>query len=189
FAPIARTALRGFYHFAVDGNAPPRSGPALLVANHPNSLLDPAAVVAAAGRPVRFLAKAPLFTDPLVGWMIRASGSIPVYRQQEGPGETARNENAFRAAHAALAGGDAIGIFPEGLSHSEPALAPLRTGAARIALGAAAGMPSPFPIIPVGLVFPQKQRFRPRPPAGRGGPTGGADLPAGGAPDARAVPA
>ena len=161
FSPVARAALRGYYHFRVDGEAVPSQGPVLLLANHPNSLLDPAAVVAVAGRPVRFLAKAPLFSDRLVGWLIRASGAIPVYRQQEGPGLTARNEDTFRAAHAAIHAGDAVGIFPEGMSHSEPSLVPLRTGAARIALGAAASMAGEaFPIIPIGLVFPRKERFR-----------------------------
>lgn len=160
FSPVARLALRAFYRFRTDGEAVPREGAALLVANHPNSLLDPAAVVAAANRPVRFLAKAPLFGDRLVGWLVRGAGAIPVYRQQEGPGLTARNDDTFRAAHASLRGGDAIGIFPEGLSHSEPSLAPLRTGAARIALGAVGTAGSPFPIVPIGLIFPAKGRFR-----------------------------
>ena len=116
FSPIARTALHGFYHFHVEGERVPPSGPVLLVANHPNSLLDPAAVVAAAGRPVRFLAKAPLFTDRLVGWLIRASGSIPVYRRQDVPTLAGQNDDTFRAAHAALGGGDAVGIFPADLA-------------------------------------------------------------------------
>lgn len=157
---VSSLALDVFYRAEVSGTPVPERGPVLLVANHPNSLIDPAAVAAAADRPVRFLAKAPLFTDPLVGWLVRASGSIPVYRRVDDPAQVERNDDTFRAAHAALAHGDAVGIFPEGLSHSEPGLAPLRTGAARIALGAAAILGGSFPIVPVGLSFRDKTRFR-----------------------------
>ena len=132
----------------------------LVVANHPNSLLDPMVVMAAARRRLRFLAKAPLFSDAKVGWLVRAAGSIPVYRRADDPGQVARNDEMFRAVHAALAGGDAVALFPEGLSHSEPSLAPLRTGAARIALGAAASLGRAFPIVPVGLTFRRKDVFR-----------------------------
>lgn len=157
---VASLAARAFYRLTVSGGRVPPADPVLLVANHPNSLLDPALVAAVAGRPVRFLAKAPLFSDPQVGWLVRASGAIPVFRAVDDPAAMGRNEDAFRAAQEALARGDAVGIFPEGISHSGPALVPLRTGAARIALGAARRTGNPFPIVPVGLTFRDRQRFR-----------------------------
>ena len=157
---VASAAVRSFYRFRVEGAQPPAEGPVLFVGNHPNSLVDPAFVAAAADRPVRFLAKAPLFTDNLVGWLIRASGSIPVYRRQDDPGLMARNRSVFEAVHQALGEGSAVGIFPEGISHSAPSLAELRTGAARIALGAAGRMNRTFPIVPIGMVLREKQRFR-----------------------------
>jgi len=160
FPWIARLGAFTYYRMRYDGAAVPRNGPVLLVANHPNSLLDPMLVAAAARRPVRFLAKAPLFADIKIGWLIRAVGAIPVYRRADDPAQMERNEEMFRAVHAALADGAAVGIFPEGLSHDEPALAPLRTGAARIALGAHALTGRPFPIVPMGLVFRQKDVFR-----------------------------
>ena len=160
FSQVASLAIRSFYRLDVDGRRVPRDGPVLLVANHPNALLDPATVVAVAGRPVRFLAKAPLFGDPLVGWLVRGVGSIPVYRRQDDPAAMGGNEDAFRAVHRALAGGSAVGIFPEGISHDEPSLAPLKTGAARMALGAAGLVGRAFPVVPVGLVFRDKETFR-----------------------------
>jgi 1-acyl-sn-glycerol-3-phosphate acyltransferase len=160
FPRIARGAAFTYYRIRYGGEAVPRAGPVLLVANHPNSLLDPVLVVAAARRPVRFLAKAPLFVDPKVGWLVKAAGAIPVYRRADDPSQMDRNEEMFRAVHSGLAGGAAVGMFPEGLSHSEPALAPLRTGAARIAFGAGAITGRPFPIVPVGLVFRHKDIFR-----------------------------
>ncbi len=157
---IANAAARIYYRLSLAGERVPSTGRVLLVANHPNSLLDAVLVAAAAGRPVRFLAKAPLFTDSKVGWLVRASGAIPVYRRVDNPETMGGNVDMFRAAHRELAGGAAIGIFPEGVSHSEPGLATLKTGAARIALGTVAQRHETFPIVPVGLVFRQKDVFR-----------------------------
>jgi glycerol-3-phosphate O-acyltransferase/dihydroxyacetone phosphate acyltransferase len=144
------------------GQTPPATGPVLFVANHPNSLVDPVLVTAAADRPVRFLAKAPLFEEPLVGPLVRAAGAIPVYRRQDDPELVQRNANVFEEVHDSLSVGDAVGIFPEGLSHSEPSLARLRTGAARIVLGAAERIGVEAAIVPMGIVLPHKDRFRSR---------------------------
>jgi glycerol-3-phosphate O-acyltransferase / dihydroxyacetone phosphate acyltransferase len=159
-ARVSAFATKVYYRFAVAGGTVPRSGPVLLVANHPNSLLDPAMVATAAQRPVRFLAKSSLFSDLAVGWLVRGAGAIPVYRQQDDPTQMRRNLEMFRAVHDALASGAAVGIFPEGISHSMPAIAPLKTGAARIALGAATLIGRSFPIIPIGLVVRDKGTFR-----------------------------
>lgn len=157
---VSNAALRVYYRLHRGGGTVPPNGPVLLVANHPNSLLDPAMVALAARRRVRFLAKAPLFTDPLVGFLVRGAGSIPVYRKADDPSQVSRNEEMFRAVHDALAEGSAVGIFPEGMSHSEPSLAPIKTGAARIALGTLAAHGVRVPIIPVGTVFRDKNMFR-----------------------------
>ena len=157
--PLCRTALRAFYRFSSEGR-PPATGPVLFVANHPNSLVDAIAVAATVRRPVRFLAKAPLFDEPVIGTLVRAGGAIPVYRRQDDPALTDRNARVFEAVHEALEAGSAVAIFPEGLSHSEPSLARLRTGAARISLGAAERRDLRFPIVPVGIVTRQKQTFR-----------------------------
>lgn len=160
FPVLAPAAGRVYYRLTLAGERVPATGPVLLVANHPNSLLDPGLVLAAARRPVRFLAKAPLFTDRKVGWLVRAAGAIPVYRRADDPVQMEKNVDMFRAVYAALGDGAAVGIFPEGLSHSEPALAPLKTGAARIALGALALTGRTFPVVPIGLVHREKDIFR-----------------------------
>lgn len=160
FSAVSSAAGRVFYRLRVDGPALPAHGPVLIVANHPNSLLDPVLVAGAAGRRVRFLAKAPLFSDKIIGWIVRGSGAIPVYRRVDDPGQTAQNQDMFRAAHGALGEGAAIGIFPEGITHGEPEMAPLKTGAARIALGTCTRFGSVFPIVPFGIVFRARDRFR-----------------------------
>lgn len=160
FSAVANAAVRIFYRITITGERVPQNGPVLLVANHPNSLLDPLVVCAAARRPVHFLAKATLFDDPKLGWVLRGVGAIPVYRRVDDPALMERNVQTFAAARAALGNGSAVGIFPEGTSHSAPAMTTLRTGAARIALGSYAEHRRPFPIVPVGLVFRQKDIFR-----------------------------
>lgn len=186
FSSLARVTARIYYRVRFAGPAIP-AGPVLLVANHPNSLLDPTLVVAAGNRPVRFLAKAPLFTDRKIGWLVKAAGAIPVYRRSDDPTLMSRNEEAFREVFEVLRQGEVVGIFPEGVSHSDPAMAPLRTGAARIALGAAAGSKRSFPIVPIGLSFRQKETFRSDAFVVRGFPLAWGDLASCGPDDAEAV--
>lgn len=157
---ISNLAIRAYYRITVAGARVPADGPVLLVANHNNSLVDPALVVCAADRTVRFLAKYPLFTDRLIGWLVKAVGSVPVYRQQDDPTKLSQNLDSFRDVHAVLAAGDAVGIFPEGISHSSAQLAPLKTGAARIAIGAGQRLGRDFPIVALGLVFRDRDVFR-----------------------------
>jgi glycerol-3-phosphate O-acyltransferase / dihydroxyacetone phosphate acyltransferase len=94
--------------------------------------------VAAILRQLVPIAKAPLFRHPLVGPILRLVGAIPVHRRQEGLAATepARNALMFARAIETLRGGAGILIFPEGMSQPEPTLMPLRTGVARLVLGA-----------------------------------------------------
>ncbi|MGH7523997.1 MAG: lysophospholipid acyltransferase family protein, partial [Gemmatimonadales bacterium] len=138
----------------------PATGPLLLVVNHPNSLVDPLLVLAYAPRRVAFLAKEPLFRTPVIRWLVRAAGSIPVYRRQDGA-DTTQNRRTFERVWDALSKGRAIALFPEGMSHSDPHLRPFKTGMARMALGAAAQNPAAVvSIVPGGLYYTAKVRFR-----------------------------
>jgi glycerol-3-phosphate O-acyltransferase/dihydroxyacetone phosphate acyltransferase len=141
--------------------------PLLLVANHPNGLLDPLLLALVVGRPVRFLAKSTFFKHPLGRLAMSCFDAIPVYRAQDLPRAEAadrgsRNEASFEASRQALAEGAWLAVFPEGTSHSDPQLRPLKTGAARIALSAAAGPDGPEApqIVPVGLAYESKVIFR-----------------------------
>jgi len=140
----------------------PAQGPVIFVLNHPNGLIDPAFLLCLTPRRVSFLAKAPLFRMPVIGFFCRAFAAIPVHRRQDAGFDAAQNRETFDAARAVLAGGGAIALFPEGMSHSGPKLRALKTGAARIALGAAAALPrdQPLCIMPAGLYYRAKRTFR-----------------------------
>jgi glycerol-3-phosphate O-acyltransferase/dihydroxyacetone phosphate acyltransferase len=157
---ISSLACRVYYRLSVGGARVAPEGAVLLVANHTNSLMDPPLMVVAAERNVRFMAKSTLFTHPGISWLVKAVGSVPVYRQQDDRKAVSQNFDSFRDVSKALGEGYAVGIFPEGISHSASRLQPLKTGAARIALGAAMTIGKAFPIVPMGLVFRDRRTFR-----------------------------
>lgn len=178
-AGITRLVLwaTGVFYRAERAGVHVPGGPLMIVANHPNSLMDPLLVLRASDRPVRALAKAPLFDVPVLGRVLRGLGALPVYRRQDDPTQMERNQDTFRAAVAALLKGEAVLIFPEGRSHSEPAVAPLKTGAARIACQAeaAAGWDLGLQVVPMGLNYGDKRVFRSRVLVARGEPLAAAD--------------
>lgn len=158
---LAGWAVAVFYDIGRTGPLAP-DGPVLVTANHPNALVDPLVIFRTAGRPTRPLAKAPLFEQAIMGSVLKGLGGLPVYRKQDDPAQMHLNERTFDAAIAALQAGEAVQIYPEGQSHSEPSLAPLRTGAARIALMAEerAQWRLGLRIQPVGLTYARKHLFR-----------------------------
>ncbi len=164
-AVILRFTLRVFFrHIEVAGREyVPTTGGVIFVLNHPNALVDPAFLLALAPRRVSFLAKAPLFRTPVISYFVRALDSLPVYRRQDAGADVSRNRETFGAARELLKRGGAIAICPEGVSHNEPRLLPIKSGAARIALGAAAksdGTSLDVMIVPAGLYYTAKTRFR-----------------------------
>lgn len=163
---LARLLLSVFYRRLeiVGLDRVPATGPLVVVANHHNALVDGALLVAAIPRRLVPVAKAPLFRHPIAGPLLRLVGAIPVHRRQdiEGVADGARNAAMFERAIATLRRGAGILIFPEGVSQPEPALMPLRTGVARLVLGAERGAAEPpgVTILPVGLVFDRPGTFR-----------------------------
>ncbi|MCG8592361.1 MAG: lysophospholipid acyltransferase family protein [Proteobacteria bacterium] len=161
---LAWTALRVFFRrVEVAGrDRLPAEGPWIFVANHPNGLIDPFLVLGFLPGNPRFLAKHTLWNNPFLKPLLLLASAIPVYRKIDGA-DTAQNTSMFSRCHAELARGSCVALFPEGLSHHEPSLQQLKTGAARIALEAVTehGVAN-LRVVPVGLTFEDKARFRSR---------------------------
>jgi glycerol-3-phosphate O-acyltransferase / dihydroxyacetone phosphate acyltransferase len=140
----------------------PFTGPVLLCINHPNNLIDSLLVGAVIPRKVHYLATAALFRNRLSGRLLVALGVIPVYRRADAPDRIDRNVELFGACHQAFDRGRLIAIYPEGATRSEAHLQRIKTGAARIALGYEAHASGRLTIVPVGLSFEARRRFRGR---------------------------
>ena len=138
----------------------PAAGAGLLCANHASALADAVIVQAACPRPVHPLARSGLFANPVLRPLLATIQAVPIYRAQDTGGDTSRNVDSFSRCYELLARGGLLLIFPEGQSHSDPRLRPLKTGAARLALGALERSGRAPAILPVGLTFTAKGRFR-----------------------------
>lgn len=158
-----RLLLRLFYRRVdvVGAEHIPPSGPLIVAANHHNSLVDPMLILATFPRPITVLAKAPLFRHPLIGPFLRAVGALPVHRRAEAGDDPRRNDAMFATAITHLRAGGAILIFSEGTTQPVPTLLPLRTGTARLLLGAESHRGRyGITLLPVGLVFEAPGTFR-----------------------------
>jgi 1-acyl-sn-glycerol-3-phosphate acyltransferase len=175
---VVRALLRVFFRrVEVLGreNVPVHGG-GLLVAWHPNGLVDPALILDTCPRAVAVGARHGLFRWPLLGSLMRGLGTVPIYRRQDlpegqaaaapaagAPTANAANAASLEALAQAMADGRFVALFPEGDSHDRPRPMELRTGAARLYFRACEltppGAPPPV-IVPVGLFYNDKEIFR-----------------------------
>lgn len=146
----------------------PTSGGGILIAWHPNGLVDPALIISCFPRRVVFGARHGLFRWPIIGRLMKALGTVPIFRasdSKDADDETRRkaNRESLDALARAVCAGGFAALFPEGVSHDDPFLQELKTGAARLfyrakQLGEERGaLPV---IIPVGLHYNDKTSFR-----------------------------
>ncbi len=140
----------------------PATGPILLTANHPNSVTDPFVIGAALPRKVNFMATVQMFRFAPLKWLLLRCGVIPVNRVKDDPKAMRSVMDTFEAVYRVLERGEAVALFPEGITHDDPQLKEVKTGAARMALelehrhGGKLGLQ----IVPVGLTFSAKEIYR-----------------------------
>ena len=158
FRLIANTFFRNIEVAGIENI--PEKGPVIFAGNHPNALMDGWLLIAKCGRwPIYFLVNAQLWKYRVLAPLLNATGAVPVYRRDE-HGEKANNNQALEKLYELLESGECIGIFPEGVSHVESQLVKLKTGTARVALTVADRGKAIVPIVPVGLNYIRRHRFR-----------------------------
>ncbi len=166
FRTLSRIVLGLFFRrIDVEGRENiPKTGPLLLVANHSNALVDPLILINVLDRPVTLTAKNVLAKNGFLALLMRALGVITFHRRQDvGQGaELRQNVQSLRQCRQRLARGGAVCIFPEGVSHSDPHMRPFLPGPARLALDYARKQAGgqELQIVPVGLSYTEKDRFR-----------------------------
>ena len=162
---IAGVALHWFYGDirVVGAEKIPRNAPLLIAVNHVNALVDSLLIGWLMPRRVIMTAKATLINNPLIAVLFRVLGVVPLRRtvdeKIESNGRTpspARNSGAFREMLNVLRRNGAVLIFPEGTSHSNQGMVPLKSGLARVALQAREREIVDVQIVPIGLVFENK---------------------------------
>jgi len=161
---IVRIGLRIFFQEIQVRNKEqiPAKGPFIITSNHPNDKLDALIIGRSVPRKINFLAAGFLFKYKLLSWIMRSTGTIPVYRKNEHSDAGERNVRSFEACFEVLEKGGAIGVFPEGLTHLDRQVKKVKTGAARIAFDAEMknDWQLGLKIIPVGLNFYHPTRMR-----------------------------
>jgi glycerol-3-phosphate O-acyltransferase/dihydroxyacetone phosphate acyltransferase len=170
--PLVKVGLRVFFRRLEvrHRNRLRLPGPLMLCSNHPNTLMDPLVTAVHRREPIAFLAKSTFFKNPILGAIMRSGNCIPIYRRQDAEGANAltptqmaaSNEASFGRCYDYLERGGTVMIFPEGTSVSERRLRPLKTGAARIALGTEArhDFKLGLQLVCVGTNYFDPSRFR-----------------------------
>jgi len=140
----------------------PDDGPLIIVANHPSTFMDPIVIGLQIKQKIFFLAKAEVFKSRFARWLLPKFNMIPVYRKQDNAGLMHKNEETFDKCFEHLAKKGTIMIFPEGVSLTQRKLEKIKTGAARIALGAEAANNYKLgvKILTVGLNYSNPHRFQ-----------------------------
>src|SRR5882757_4162127 len=155
----------GFYFRRIERFHPeriPATGPVLFTCNHPNSLTDSFVVSAAVPRKVNFVATVQLFRFAPLKWLLTSCGVIPINRVKDDPRAMRTVADTFEACYQVLERGEAIGIFPEGITHDDPQLKTVKTGAARMALELEHRHDGKLglQIVPIGLTLSAKDKYR-----------------------------
>jgi 1-acyl-sn-glycerol-3-phosphate acyltransferase len=155
---ICRAVFSTYFRWKVyEPGRVPRTGPAILAANHA-SLLDPPLVGAALKRDICYLARESLFRNPVFGALLRSWNVVPVDRDGGGAA-------GLRAIMDRLNEGNAVILFPEGTRTMDGALQPARSGIGLLAIKSSA------PVVPIRVfgtfeAYGKEMRVpRPRPVA------------------------
>lgn len=138
------------------------SGPMIIIANHPNTLVDALLIGIISPKPIYYMTKATFFNSRWKMKILRSLNMIPINRATEAKTQGVSNSSTFEECFRLLSDGKTLVIFPEGNSQMELLLRQLKSGTARIALEAELRNQGKLnlKIVPVGLMYTQGEKFR-----------------------------
>jgi 1-acyl-sn-glycerol-3-phosphate acyltransferase len=147
---------------AVNKHRIPKGKPIIFAPNHQNAVMDALAVLNTSGTNPVFLARADAFRQRFLERFLNFLQMLPVYRQRDGTGELAKNEEIFNITVGVLTRGNVLCLMPEGNHGNRRKLRPLVKGMFRIAFRAQEffGEEDAVQIVPVGLDYEKYTNFR-----------------------------
>ena len=132
---IVRFVFLFYYRISFEGRENIPKGTAIIFASNHRSYLDPVLVAMAAPHPFNFIAKEPLFKNPVFGNFIRFMGAFPTADAKL----TEATRRLDKRRH--------LTIFPEGTRHTDGKVGRGKSGVC--VLAARSGKP----VVPIGLIF------------------------------------
>ena len=137
-------------------------GPIIIIANHPNTLMDAWMVGQICKQPIHFMAKGTFFNSRFKRWILGSLNMIPINRSVDEKIDGVNNTDSFESCYKVLEAGKILVIFPEGNSMMERQLRVLKTGTARIALEVEKRNSGKLnlKVIPMGLFYSKAEKFR-----------------------------
>jgi 1-acyl-sn-glycerol-3-phosphate acyltransferase len=161
---LFRQVMRVYFReVEVVGSPPASTARRLFGANHVNGIIDPVLVMTSTRATLSPVAKSTLWDIPGLSILLNVAEAVPIVRRQDNPDRAAgSNDEIFaRVADHLIKGGNML-IFPEGVSHSEPHVLPLKVGAGRMLAAAREGGGRGLTFQAVGLEFEERDTFRSR---------------------------
>lgn len=136
--------------------------PLIIIANHPNTLMDAWVIGMVCKQPIYFMAKATLFDSKIKLKLLRGLNMIPINRRGEGITQGVDNHDSLSECYKVLSEGKTLVIFPEGTSYKEKILRELKTGTARIALESEKlnNGKLDLQVVAAGINYSQSEKFR-----------------------------
>ncbi len=131
---VYRLKTRGLEHI-------PDEGPVVVVCNHV-SFMDALVIIGSCRRPIRFVMDHQIFKIPVLSFVFRTAGAIPIAPARENPEIL---EGAYDQVARYLEAGEVVGIFPEGRLTEDGEIGPFKTGIERII------QRTPAPVVPMAL--------------------------------------
>jgi 1-acyl-sn-glycerol-3-phosphate acyltransferase len=139
---LAWLGTRSMYQLQVDGRKNlPAEGPGLLICNH-ISYMDAPILAGAIRRPLRFVMHHRIWRQPLLNWLFRSTGAIPIAPGEKNPVVL---QQALERIDHRLQQGELVMIFPEGRLTRDGSLQRFRHGIEEILAR------NPVPVIPAAL--------------------------------------
>ena len=137
-------------------------GPIIIIANHPNTMMDAWIIAQSISQPIYFMAKGTFFNTPLKRRILGSLGMIPINRPIDNKTTGVDNNASFEACYKVLEEGKTLLVFPEGNSMMERQLRELKSGTARIALEVEQRHQGNLnlKVIPIGIFYSQGEKFR-----------------------------